>query len=310
MRATIPITRQTSGMAPHDVHLIDGTYELYRHHHALPSHRVNGVETAALRGVVRSLVGLLEDGATHVGVATDHVIESFRNDLWAGYKTGAGVPDDLRVQFTPLETTLAACGFLVWPTVEVEADDALAAAARVADADPAVRRVLIATPDKDLAQCVRGDRVVQWDRRRDLVRTDRDVVDRYGVPPSSIPHWLALVGDAADGFPGVPGWGAKSAAIVLARYGTIDAIPPDDRDWEVTVRGAKRLAASLADHRADARLFLRLATLRDDAPVLPGGVEQLRWRGPTPALAEACRSVDLDDLPERLDTLATARGGP
>ncbi len=288
------------------VHLVDGTYELFRHHHALPSHRVDGVEVAAARGVARSLAGLLEEGATHVGVATDHVVESFRNGMWAGYKSGEGIEPDLLGQFHPMEELLRACGFVVWPMVEFEADDALAAAAGRSAAEPGVARVLIATPDKDLAQCVRGDRVVQLDRRKGLIRTEADVVERFGVPPASIPDWLALVGDSADGFPGLPGWGAKSAAAVLAHYGHIEDIPDDAGTWAVRVRGAGTLGATLAGARADALLFRALATLREDVPLMPGGVEDLRWRGPSPDLPAIAAGFGAPELPGRLARIARA----
>ncbi len=214
-----------------DVHLIDGTYELFRHYYAVPSTRdAQGVEVGAVRGVVASVLGLINRGATHVGVATDHVIESFRNRLWSGYKTGDGIDPDLLAQFQLLEDALAALGVAVWPMVEYEADDALAAAAVRAAADPAVDRVIICTPDKDLAQCVRGDRIVQMNRRTNTVIDEAGVVKKFGVPPASIPDYLALVGDAADGYPGLPGWGAKSTAAVLARFGKLEAIPPDWRE--------------------------------------------------------------------------------
>ncbi len=288
------------------VHLVDGTYELFRHHHALPSHRVDGVEVAAARGVARSMAGLLEEGATHVGVATDHVVESFRNAMWPGYKTGEGIEPDLAAQFHPLEELLEACGLTVWRMVEFEADDALAAAAARCAADPAVVRVHIATPDKDLAQCVRGDRVVQLDRRKGLIRTEDDVIERFGVPPAAIPDYLALVGDAADGFPGLPGWGAKSAAAVLAHYGRIEDIPDDPSTWAVRVRGSGTLGATLAHARPDAMLFRRLATLREDVPLLPGGVEDLRWRGPSADLPAVAERFDAADLVGRLARIARA----
>ena len=293
-------------MAHTDIHLVDGTYELFRHFHAVPSHRAGELEVGAVRGVVRSVVGMLEAGATHVGVATDHVIESFRNALWPGYKTGAGIPPELWSQFAPLEDALAACGVTVWPMVEHEADDALASAATAAAADPDVRRVHIATPDKDLAQCVRGDRVVQLDRRTGLIRTHDGVIEKFGVPPESIPDWLALVGDSADGFPGLPGWGAKSAAAVLRHWGTLDRIPEHPHRWEVSVRGAATLAATLAEQRELALLFRTLATLATDLPVLPDGVEGLRWTGPTEALPGICGQLDLPDVAERLAVLRRA----
>jgi len=287
-----------------DVHLVDGTYELFRHHHALPSHRAGPMEVAAARGVARSLAGLLEEGATHLGVATDHVIESFRNAMYPGYKTGEGIEPDLRAQFPLLEELLEACGLVVWRMTEFEADDALAAAAARSAADPRVRRVHIATPDKDLAQCVRGDRVVQLDRRKGLIRTADDVVERFGVPPAAIPDYLALVGDTADGYPGLPGWGAKSAAVLLARYGRLEDIPDDASTWDVRVRAAGTLGATLAHARADAMLFRELARLREDVPLMADGVDGLRWRGPSPALPDVAARVDAPELPERLDRVA------
>jgi 5'-3' exonuclease len=288
------------------VHLIDGTYELFRHHFGTPSD-IRGQDGAAVRGVLRSLTGLLEEGATHVGVATDHVIESFRNDLWVGYKTGEGVDPHLAGQFGPLEDALRACGIAVWPMTDLEADDGLASAAAAAAADPAVTRVLIATPDKDLAQSVRGTRVVQLDRRTGAVRDEAGVVAKFGVPPASIPDWLALVGDSADGYPGLPGWGAASAAAVLARWGRIEAIPDDPAAWDVPVRGAARLAATLHAAREAAMLFRRLATLREDADLLPDGVEGIRWRGPAPGLAPIAARLRAPELPARLEAIAASR---
>ena len=290
------------------VHLIDGTYELFRHFFAVPSHvTADGREVAAARAVVGSLITLLEDGATHVGVATDQVIESFRNDLWPGYKDGSGVDPVLLAQFPLLEDTLEAAGFAVFAMVEHEADDALAALAQVAAADPAVERVLIATPDKDLAQCVVDGRIYQYDRRKGTISGVAEVVEKFGVPPESIPDWLALVGDSADGFPGVPGWGAKTAAAVLARWRHIDDIPADPTDWDVAVRGATRLAQSLAEHRDHAALFRILATLVDDIPTI-GDVDDLRWQGPRPDFAEVAATLDAPGLAERAAALATARG--
>src|SRR5271156_3814736 len=233
-----------------EVHLIDGTYELVRHYYALPKMRDStGQEVAAVRGVLASLMGMFGSGATHIGVATDHVIESFRNDLWPGYKTGEGVEPDLLAQFPLLEEALSALGITVWPMVEFEADDALAAAAAAAANDPRVERVIICTPDKDLAQCVRGTRVVQLDRRKNIIRDEAGVVAKFGVPPASIPDYLALVGDSADGFPGLAGWGSKSAAAVLARWHHVEDIPSDSGDWGVAVRGAAKLATTLHEGR-------------------------------------------------------------
>jgi 5'-3' exonuclease len=266
------------------VHLVDGTYELFRHFFAVPSHRDQaGVEVGAARGVLGSVLQLLEEGATHLGVATDHVIESWRNDLYDGYKTGAGIDPELRGQFTLLEDLLAAFGFTVWPEVTFEADDALAAAARVADGDDRVERILICTPDKDLAQCVRGRRVVQFDRRQRKVFDEAGVVAKFGVPPASIPDYLALVGDSADGYPGLPGWGAKTAAAVLSRYHRLDAIPAAPGQWEVPgLRGAAKLATTLQGQLGEALLYRRLATLDDHGPEV-GTVDAWRWAGPTEA---------------------------
>jgi 5'-3' exonuclease len=289
-----------------DVHLIDGTYELFRHFFAVPSARdADGVEIGAMRGVLGSIVYLLEGGATHVGVATDHVIESFRNEMWAGYKTGDGIDPDLWGQFWPLEAAAAALGVLVWPMVDLEADDALAAAAVTAAADPAVGRVFICTPDKDLAQCVTGNRVVTLDRRTNTVRDEAGVRERFGVGPGSIPDWLALVGDSADGFPGIPGWGEKSATALLARYEHLEKIPRNGA-WDVKVRGADRLMSALAEHWEHALLFRELATLRSDATVL-SGVEDLRWQGPRPEFAAMCAKMDAGSLAERAERLGAAR---
>jgi len=267
------------------VHLIDGTYELFRHYHALPPARdSHGMEVAAVRGVVTSVLNMVTHGATHVGVATDHVIESFRNNLWPDYKTSEGIEPELLAQFPLLEEALAAAGVTVWPMVEFEADDALAAAAAKAAGDQRVERVLICTPDKDLAQSVRGTRVVQMDRRSRTIRDEAGVVAKFGVRPESIPDYLALVGDSADGFPGLPGWGAKSAAAVLARFVHLEQIPEDWREWHVNVNSAARLAATLARERDRASLFRELATLRTDIELFQS-VDELRWTGPTPAFA-------------------------
>jgi 5'-3' exonuclease len=287
-----------------NVHLVDGTYELFRQFFARPEHLdSDGVDVAAVRGVVTSVLDLLVQGATHVGVATDHVIESFRNDLWAGYKTSAGIDPVLLAQFPLLEDALRALGVAVWPEVELEADDALASAAAVAAGDPRVELVLICTPDKDLAQCVRDPVVVQWDRRTGTRYDEAAVRAKFGVPPASIPDWLALVGDSADGFPGLPGWGAKTAAAVLGRYGTIDAIP--EPPWDVPVRGQARLAATLTEARAVAELFRVLATLRTDATV--GTVDDWRWRGPTDAFFAWCERLGVPALAERARALSAAR---
>ncbi|HEX4434167.1 MAG TPA: 5'-3' exonuclease H3TH domain-containing protein [Acidimicrobiales bacterium] len=289
------------------VHLVDGTYELFRHFFGAPPHRTaDGHEVAAVRGVVGSVLQLLGEGATHVGVATDHVIESFRNDLWPGYKTGEGVDPDLWSQAWPLETVLTALGVLVWPMVDVEADDALASGAAVADDDPAVEQVIICTPDKDLGQCVRGTRVVQLDRRKDTTIDEDGVIAKFGVGPASIPDYLALVGDSADGFPGLAGWGAKSAATVLARWRHIEDIPDDAGDWDVTVRGAAKLATTLREGRPEARLFKDLATLRIDRALL-GRVDDLRWQGPTADFGAVCAALDAPGIARRAEALAATR---
>jgi 5'-3' exonuclease len=290
------------------VHLIDGTYELFRYFlsPAAAFERSAPEELRAVRGVVGSVLGMLEGGATHLGVATDHVIESFRNALWPGYKTGEGMDPLLYAQFPPLEEALSALGVVVWPMIEFEADDALAAAAAMAAADTRVDQVVVCTPDKDLAQCVRGDRIVQLDRRTRELRNESAVRDKFGVPPESIPDWLALVGDSADGFPGLPGWGARSAATVLARYQHLESIPKLAGDWEVSVRGALRLATTLAEQRERARLFRELATLRADAPI-GADVDALRWRGPRADFAAWAERLGTPRLHERAMTLATAR---
>ena len=290
------------------VHLVDGTYELFRYFlsPAAAFDRSAPPELRAVRGVVGSILGMLEGGATHLGVATDHVIESFRNALWPGYKTGEGMDPLLYAQFEPLEDALSALGVVVWPMVEFEADDALAAAAAMAAADARVEQVVICTPDKDLAQCVRGQRVVQLDRRRNEQRDEAGVREKFGVMPASIPDWLALVGDSADGFPGLPGWGATSAATVLARYGQLERIPRRAAEWEVAVRGAARLAETLTEQGERARLFRTLATLRADAPI-GVDVDGLRWAGPRPAFAAWTERLGTPALHERAASLAGTR---
>ncbi len=291
------------------VHLVDGTYELFRHFFGAPPHRnADGDEVAAVRGVLSSVLQLVDDGATHVGVATDHVIESFRNDMWPGYKTGDGIDPDLRTQFWPLEDALGAMGVYVWPMVDLEADDALASAAAVADDDGKVDQVVICTPDKDLGQCVQGKRVVQLDRRKKLLIDEAGVVAKFGVSPGSIPDYLALVGDSADGFPGLSGWGAKSASAVLARWLHIEDVPPDPAAWEVTVRGAPKLAATLRENFDDAGLFKDLATLRVDRGLLPN-VEALCWKGPTSEFDEVCERLDAPGLVARAEALAARSSG-
>lgn len=275
-----------------DIHLVDGTYELFRHYHALPSSTdADGREVAAVRGVIASLLSMVQQGATHVAVATDHVIESFRNRLWPGYKTSAGVERDLLAQFPLLEEAVAALGMPVWPMTEYEADDALASGAMLAAADPRVTRVLICTPDKDLGQAVRGTRIVQLNRRTREIRDEAGVIAKFGVPPSSIPDYLALVGDASDGYPGLAGWGARSAAAVLAKFGHIEAIPDDWREWHVNAARPSMLASVLARDRELAVLFRELATLRTDLPLFTS-VDELRWTGPSDAFAPLVRRLE------------------
>jgi 5'-3' exonuclease len=265
------------------VHLIDGTYELFRHFYGIRRFKKTDPPFGAVTGVLRTVVQMLEEGATHIGVATDHVIESFRNELWAGYKTGAGIEPVLRAQFTPLEESLAAMGVVVWPMVELEADDALASAAHLAAADKRVEKVCIWTPDKDLAQCVVGDRVVQIDRRRDLIRDAEGVRAKFGVAPEFIADYLALVGDAADGYPGIPGLGAKTAATLINRCGHIEEFPAD----------------VLGDNRELALLFKELATLRSDAPLFKD-VKELCWKGATPAFASVVKKIGDERLAARV----------
>ena len=279
-----------------EVHLIDGTYELFRHYYAVPKARdAQGREIGAVRGVVGSVLGMINRGATHVGVATDHVVESFRNGLWRGYKTSEGVDPELLAQFPILEDALSALGVVVWPMVEFEADDALAAAAAKADGDGRVTRVVICTPDKDLAQSVRGTRVVQLNRRTNAVSDEDAVVKKFGVRPSSIPDYLALVGDAADGYPGLRGWGAKSTAAVLARFERLEHIPDDWRHWGVNAASPASLALTFARERDNAFLFRTLATLRTDVPVFDD-VDELRWSGPTARFAALAAQFDAATL--------------
>jgi 5'-3' exonuclease len=292
-----------------ETHLIDGTYELFRHYYGAPEHiDPDGIDVGAVRGVIRSMLELLAGGATHVGVATDHVVESFRNALWDGYKTGEGIDPVLFAQFPLLEEACAALGLTVWAEVELEADDALASAARVARGDDRVRRAVICTPDKDLAQCVEDPRVVQLDRRKDMFFDEAGVREKFGVEPESIPDWLALVGDSADGFPGLPGWGAKSASAVLARYRHLEDIPDRVGEWDVEVRGAARLAATLAEQRANAELFRTLATLRTDGDV--GAIDSWRWSGPTPEFGAWAHRLGQESLLARAEKLAEGRGAP
>ena len=275
-----------------DIHLVDGTYELFRHYYALPSARdENGREVAAVRGVLASVLGMVKAGASYIAVATDHVIESFRNELWPGYKTSAGIEPDLWAQFPLLEEVLAAAGVVVWPMVEFEADDALAAAAVAAAKDERVNRVIICTPDKDLAQCVHGSRIVQLNRRTRVTLDEAAMVQKFGVTPASIPDYLALVGDTADGYPGLPGWGAKSSAAVLAKFLHLEAIPKDCREWRVNATNASALADTLCREWDSAVLFRRLATLRTDIALF-NDVEELRWGGPTAAFDELAARLD------------------
>jgi 5'-3' exonuclease len=275
-----------------EVFLIDGTYELFRHYYALPSAKdVEGREVGAVRGVVQSVLAMITGGARYVGVATDHVIESFRNDLWPGYKTGAGIEPDLYAQFPLLEEALAAAGVTVWPMIEFEADDALASAAAIAARDPRVERVVICTPDKDLAQCVRGSRVVQTNRRTRTTYDEAGIKAKFGVAPESMPDYLALVGDAADGYPGLKGWGAKSTAAVLAKFVHIESIPDDPALWSVNAANSGTLAKTLAHDRDLALLFRDLATLRTHLPLFDD-VESLRWEGARPEFAELATRLD------------------
>jgi len=289
------------------VHLVDGTYELFRHYFAVPSYRsADGAEAGAVRGVVRSMLMLLEEGVTHLGVATDQVIESFRNELWPGYKTGAGVEPDLLAQFPLLEDALSALGVVVWAMTTYEADDALASAA--AEASAYASKVFICTPDKDLAQCVVDGRVVQFDRRKRLVVDEGGVVAKFGVRPASIPDYLALVGDSADGFPGLAGWGAKSASAVLAKFGHIENIPADAAAWGLSLRGSGVLAATLEDQRDLAMLFKDLATLRTDVPV-QATAQRLHWPGPQPEFSDVAERLGAPELFDRATSLAAGRGG-
>jgi len=291
-----------------DVYLIDGTYELFRYFFAVPSAKdASGQEIGAVRGVVGSVLSMIEGGATHLGVATDHVVESFRNDLYFGYKTSEGVAPELLSQFPILEDALQAMGVVVWPMVEFEADDALASAAAKAAADDRVSKVIICTPDKDLSQCVVGARVVQLDRRRETLRDEAGVVAKFGVKPQSIPDYLAVVGDSADGFPGIAGWGAKAAAQIFSQYPHLEDIPKDWRDWNPLIRRARPLAESLFTAWDEAILFRTLATLRLDVPVFKS-VDDLRWRGPRADAEKFCQRLKSPDLFRRVTakTLAPA----
>lgn len=283
------------------IHLVDGTYELFRSFYGAPEKKApDGREVGATLGVLRSLLSLVTmSGATHIACAFDHVIESFRNDLFPGYKTSEGVDPNLLSQFPLAEEAVQALGMVVWPMVEFEADDALASAAIRFQDDPAVDQVVICSPDKDLAQLVAGRRVVCWDRRRDIVYDEEGVIDKYGVPPASIPDWLALVGDAADGYPGIPAWGAKSASAVLSKYKHIEAIPDDTRQWGLPAGRALRLAENLKARIEEAFLYRRLATLRSDVP-LEQGLSDLEWRGARERLRELCVELGDRDLTGRV----------
>jgi 5'-3' exonuclease len=282
-----------------DVHLIDGTYELFRYFYAVPSATdASGQEIGAVRGVLGTVLAMIEAGATHLGVATDHVVESFRNDLYPGYKTSEGVPPELLSQFPILEEALQAMGVMVWPMTYFEADDALASAAAKAALDPRVKQVVICTPDKDLAQCVVGTRVVQLDRRREIVRDDAGVQAKFGVGPQSIPDYLALVGDSADGYPGISGWGTKAAAMVLSQYARLENIPQDFQHWHPSIRRARPLAESLFSAWDEALLFRQLATLRLDVPVFES-VDDLAWKGPRPEFEPWCARLNAGALRRR-----------
>jgi 5'-3' exonuclease len=286
-----------------EVYLIDGTYELFRHFYALPSARdQDGCEVAAVRGVLRSVLGMISAGAKHIAVATDHVIESFRNRLWPGYKTGEGIEPDLLSQFPLLEETLSAAGIVVWPMIDFEADDALAAAAKLAARDRRVERVVICSPDKDLAQCVSGTRIVQLNRRTRITFDEAGVIRKFGVRPASIPDYLALVGDSADGYPGLPGWGAKSTAAVLAKFGRIESIPKDWREWRVDIFNSGTLGHTLLAQWDLAILFRTLATLRTDIALFDD-VDRLRWNGPTDAFTALGARLDsaVTETKQRLD---------
>ncbi len=293
-----------------DIHLVDGTYELFRYFYAVPSAKDSGgQEIGAVRGVLGSIFSMMEAGGTHIGVATDHVVESFRNDLYPGYKTSEGVPPELLSQFPILEDALGQLGVVVWPMVEFEADDALASAAAKAAKSPEVRQVLICTPDKDLGQCVSGTRVVQLDRRREIVRDEAGVEAKFGVRPESIPDYLAVVGDSADGFPGIAGWGPKAAALVLSRYVHLEGIPKDWRVWSTSIRRAATLAESLFSAWDEALLFRTLATLRLDVLVFDS-IEELRWKGPLPGFAVTCQRMNLPELRRRVERVLTERAEP
>ena len=287
------------------VHLVDGTYELYRQHFGSAARHSSASETAASVGVLSSTIALLESGATHIAVATDHVIESFRNDLWDGYKTSDGMEDEILSQITVIEKVLEKLGVIVWPMVKYEADDALASGARVAGKNRSVRQVLMLTPDKDLGQCVQGKRIVQLDRRNDTIIDEDAVRAKFGVGPESIADWLGLVGDTADGFPGLSGWGAKSASTVLAKFKHIEEIPDDHSAWNVTVRGAEKLANTLREQRDLANLFKKIATTVDTVKV--GEVDDWEWQGPLKGFEKAFDEIGASRLIDRVDQIASRR---
>jgi 5'-3' exonuclease len=291
-----------------DVYLVDGTYELFRHHFAVPSHvTADKVEVGATRGVIGSILGMLESGVTHIGVATDKVIESFRNGLWPGYKTSAGIDPRLLRQFPLIEEALEALGVVVWPMVELEADDALASAAALAAGDKDAGRIYICTPDKDLGQCVRGERVVQLIRRTRVVLDEAAIVAKFGVAPESIPDYLALVGDSADGYPGLEGWGSRSAAAALARWKHFEAFPDDCLAWNIDARYAERLCRTFHRERERADIFRDLATLRDGERLFES-VDTLRWTGPRPEFEEVARRLEAPALAARANRLAAGAG--
>ena len=284
-----------------EVHLVDGTYELFRHYYALPSARdTEGREVAAVRGVLASVLGMIKEGATHLAVATDHVIESFRNGLWPEYKTSEGIEPELLAQFPLLEEVLMAAGVVIWPMVEFEADDAMAAGAFASARDQRVERVILCTPDKDLAQCVSGTRIVQFNRRTRTILDEVAIVEKFGVSPGSIPDYLALVGDSADGYPGLPGWGAKSTSAVLRKFLHLESIPKDCREWHVNATNASALADTLCREFDRALLFRTLATLRSDIDLF-ANVDELKWKGPNP---------EFDEIAARLDQARTERRSP
>lgn len=283
------------------IHLVDGTYELFRSFYGPPPRKSpDGREVGATIGLLRSMLALIsEPGATHIACAFDHVIESFRNDLFPGYKTGEGINPDLHAQFSLAEEAVNALGIVVWPMVEFEADDAIATAAVSFKDEPSVDQVVICSPDKDLAQLVSGKHIVCWDRRRDIIYDEAGVVDKYGVAPASIPDWLALVGDSADGIPGIPAWGAKAASALLSKYQHIENIPEDISQWDMSAGRACRLAENLATHKEQANLYRQLATLRTDVPLVEG-VDDLEWRGAHEALRKLCADLGASDLPDRV----------